>query len=135
MGQFYAKAASSSFHVRDAQALRSALNGVAIIVHPAPGESDPHHVYLESDEDTGSWPSERTELDSGEGVEIDLLALIAEHLKPGEVAVLKEAGSEKAGYIGARAMAVNHLGETATVDLDEIYERARILGGQLTCDV
>ncbi len=82
-------------------------------------------MYLVSDQDKGCWANERLDEDSGEGVEVDLLALIAEHLKPGEVAVLKEAGSEKARYIGGRASAVNHRGETATVDLDAIYDHAR----------
>jgi hypothetical protein len=135
MSEFYAKAASSTFHVRDARALRTALDGLAIIVYPATGDGDPNHVYLVSEQDKGCWPSERFDDDSREGVEVDLLALIAEHLKPGEAAVLKEASSEKASYIGARASAVNDRGETATVDLDEIYERATVLAGQLACDV
>lgn len=135
MSDFYAKAASSTFHVRDARALRRALDGIAIIVHPVVGGRDPNHVYLVSDEDKGCWPSERFDEERGEGVEVNLLALIARHLKSGEVAVLKEAGWEKASYIGARASAVNHRGETATVDLDEIYDRATVLGGQVACDV
>jgi hypothetical protein len=135
MSEFYAKAASSTFHVRDARALRRALNGLSIIVHPATSDGDPNHVYIVSDEDKGCWPSERFDEDSDEGVEVNLLALIARHLKPDEVAVLKEAGSEQASYIGARASAVNNRGETATVDLDEIYDRATVLGGQLACDV
>jgi hypothetical protein len=87
MSEFYAKAASSTFHVRDARALRRALTGMAIIVHPATSDGDPNHVYLVSDEDKGCWPSERFDEDSGEGVEVNLLALIALHLKLGEVAV------------------------------------------------
>lgn len=135
MSDYYAKAASNTFRVRDARALRRALTGIAIIVYPATSDGDPNHVYLVSDDDKGCWPSERLDEDSGEGVEVDLLTLISRHLEPGEVAVLKEAGSEKACYIGGRAIAVNDRGETATVDLDEIYDRATALGGRVARDI
>jgi hypothetical protein len=77
MSDFYAKAASNTFHVRRPRAAPDP-RWVSMIVHPAVGECDPNHVYLVSDEDKGCWPSERFDEDTGEGVEVDLLALIAE---------------------------------------------------------
>jgi hypothetical protein len=136
MSDFYAKAASNTFHVRDATALRAALEGMAINVHPADrADPDADHIYLVSDDDKGRWPSERFDEATHEAVDVDLLALIAQHLCPGEVAVLKEAGSEKAIYIGGIAHAVNSAGQTVTVDLDEIYQRAAPLGTQIAVDV
>lgn len=92
MSDFNAKAASCTFHVRDVRALRRALEGLSIVIHPATRNGDPNHVYLESEQDKGCWPNERFDEERGEVVEVNLLALIARHLKPGEVAVLKEAG-------------------------------------------
>lgn len=136
MADYYAKAASNTFHVADADALRTTLKGLAVEVCTAnEGDSDPNRVYLISREDKGRWPNERWDQDSHEGVPVDLLALIAGHLLPGEVAVLKETGAEKASYLGGRAEAVNHLGETESVELDEIFERAKVLGGQIARDV
>lgn len=64
-----------------------------------------------------------------------MLALIAAHLADGEVAVLKEAGAEKASYVGGVALAVSANGQTARVDLDEIYKRADELGPHVSPDV
>jgi hypothetical protein len=135
MSNFYARAASNTFHVRDEQALRDALKGLSIVVYPAAADSDPNHVYLVSEHEKGEWAKERYDETKREDVEVDLLALIAEHLEPGEVAVFKHAGADKARYIGARASAVNDRGETKTVDLDEIYGHAKALGGQVAIDI
>jgi hypothetical protein len=84
MADYYAKAASNTFHVIDAEALRTTLDGLAVEVYTATkDDSDPDHVYLVSSDDKGCWPSERWNEDSREGVPIDLPALIAPHLLPG----------------------------------------------------
>ncbi len=135
MSDYNAKAASNTFVVNDVAALTSALADLSIRVMPALGADDPSRVYLVADTDHGVWPSEYFDEETNEDVEVDLLALIATHLADREVAVLKEAGAESARYVGATALAVNANGQTANVDLDEIYQRADALGPHLACDV
>jgi hypothetical protein len=135
MSDYNATAASNTFHVRDRAAFERALAGLPLRIETAIGSLNRRHVYLACESDHGTWPSERDDPNGREGVEVDLLALIAAHLRPGAVAVLKEAGAEKLAYIGGVALAVNAAGETARVDLDEIFDRAAHLGGALSTDV
>jgi hypothetical protein len=130
------KAASNTFHVKDAQALREALEGLEIIVYPVEDQSDPNYVYLVGSEKNGVWPTTRRAKGTQESETVDLLALIAPHLASGEVAVLKQTGSLAAPRIGALAHAVNEQGTTVRVHIDEIYALARaVLGGNIAEDI
>jgi len=135
MSDYNATAASNTFRVRDRAAFERALDGLSIRVATAVGARDTRHVYLACEADHGCWPSERDDPERHEGVEVDLLALVAAYLEPGEVAILKEAGAEKLLYIGGVACAVNAAGETAQVSLDEIFERAAQLGDAFSTDI
>jgi hypothetical protein len=134
MADYTAKAASNTFRVTDEEAFHAAMAEVDLASARAPsGEAGLVYVYSVSDH--GTWPSERYDPVADDYVSLDIPALIARHLADGQVVVLKEAGAEKARYVGGVATAFNAAGETVTVDLDEIYDRARHLGKDLARDV
>lgn len=64
--------------------------------------------------------------------EADLLSALADHLTDDYVAIVMEVGFEKMRYLIGEAHAVNAAGEIASLDLDEIYERAAALGSKRT---
>ena len=121
--------------VGDVAAFTRALAHLSIRVMLALEAVAPNRVYLVAETDHGTWPSAYFDEEANAEVEVDLLTLIATHLAAGEVAVLKEAGAEKASYVGGVALAVNANGQTAKVDLDEIYRRAEELGPHVSPDV
>jgi hypothetical protein len=63
--------------------------------------------------------------------DIDFFAELAEHLADEHVAICMEIGSERLRYLIGYAMAVNHAGETHSIDLNEIYVRAAPLGAHI----
>lgn len=69
--------------------------------------------------------------ETNEEIELDLPAVVAEHLVDGDVAVLMECGSEKLRYLTGYATAVNAAGETKQITLDDIYELADTLGSSV----
>jgi len=70
--------------------------------------------------------------EQGESFDVDFDAELATHLQDGHVAVCVEIGYEKMRYLVGYAFAVNAKGETVSVNLDEIYERAKTLGEKVT---
>jgi hypothetical protein len=129
-----AQAASNTFLVKDRAAFEEAIAPLDITVRKAGRPSEPGCVYLVAETAHG-WPSQPHDEASQAEEGVDLLALIAGHLAPGEVAILKQTGAEDATYLGGIALAVNAAGETAKVDLDEIYARAATLGPHLARDI
>jgi hypothetical protein len=83
------------------------------------------------DEERG-LPSSYFDEASGEDVECDPLDEMADHLAPGHVGIYIEIGNEKMTYINGFAWAVNSKGDTASVNLFEIMERAKPLGKFIT---
>lgn len=78
----------------------------------------------------GSIPNFRMEGD--ECIDIDFIIELSTHLTDGEVAIVMEIGAEKMRYLQGFAEAVNSKGETAIVTLDDIYDKAKILGSNIT---
>lgn len=78
------------------------------------------------------WPTYRWDAMRGDIVDMDIVDDIAECLEEGCVAIIMEAGYEKARYGYGHAIAVNSKGETRSVDLKEIYTRAQELGENIT---
>ncbi len=134
MSDYTAKAASNTFVVKDEEEFHRAMAQVDLVSARAPS-GEPGRVYIYSESDHGTWPSERYDAMTDDHVPLDIPELIARHLPDGQVVVLKEAGAEKAQYIGGLAIAFNAAGETVTVDLDEIYDRAAHLGSEVARDV
>lgn len=130
MADYYASARSNYFQVKDPDALRRELAGLDIDVL-TDNPQDERSVVLLCSSDHGCWPHTRYDEQSDDDVEVDLAAIIAQHLTDGHVAVLMESGAEKLRFIGGLAVAVNNRGEQVGVSLEDIYERAKHLGEHL----
>lgn len=136
MADYVAKTASNTFVVTAEKAFHAAMAEIENDLISAPASSgEPGSVYVYSESDHGTWPSERYDPATDDYVSLDIPALIGPHLAGEEVVVLKEAGAEKTRYVGGVAVAFNAAGETVTVNLDEIYGRANHLGKALAHDV
>lgn len=120
MANYYATARSNYFAVKDLEAFKAAMpEGIGIWDD---GKDGLVGVYADGGDGNG-WPSYDHEADT----DIDLCALIAPHLKKGEIAVFMEAGNEKLRYVIGVAEAVNSDGETVFVALSQIYKLAESL--------
>jgi hypothetical protein len=124
MANWIGAARSNHFEVKDADAFKRWAQAVDL------------QVFQNGDEwGVGAydmWPDCRYDEEKDRLIEIDFVAELAAHLKEGEVAVLMEAGHEKLRYITGYATAVNSNGERVVVSLDDIYEKAKALGENVT---
>lgn len=127
MADWSGSARTNYFRVNDLKAFEASLAPFSNL-HIQP-ENDPKPAgqpqrvcVLETD--GYGWPSTHYDEETDEDIEVDLAALIAEHLIDGEVAVLMETGAEKLRYLTGMAVAVNAAGETRTVSLEDIYDLA-----------
>ena len=91
-------------------------------------------VALLSHAEKGNWPLTRYDpkTDEEEEEDIDLIGEVAAHLQEGSVAVFTEIGAESLRYLTGWAVAINSKGEKVEVKLNDIYERARCLGHEIT---
>jgi hypothetical protein len=78
------------------------------------------------------WPTDRYNEATDEFEDFEFVPELAKHLAEGEVAVLMEAGHEKLCYLTGFATAVNWKGDTVSVDINDIYEKAKALGSETT---
>lgn len=67
-----------------------------------------------------SWDSETDE-------EIDFMNLLSKHLADDEVAIIVGNGYEKMSYLSGFAVAINKKGKTASVNIFDIYNKAKRL--------
>lgn len=80
-------------------------------------------VMIYSDSPDGvSWPSWRFTEEEEDEIEVDFPSELAEHLAPGEVAILEEVGSEKLRYLFGQAIAVHSDGRQLCMTLSDIEE-------------
>lgn len=61
-----------------------------------------------------------------------LSKLVSRHLVDGDVAIFIEVCSEKMRYLAGIAHAINSAGDTETIDLHDIYDKAARLGSSIT---
>ena len=120
MANYYASCRSNYFAVKDEAAFREWANTMPDIEMHFNSEK---FCLLGDNADGAGWPSYRY-VEEGENDELDLEGELSQHLAEGEVAVLMEVGAEKLRYLVGYATAVSWTGETTTVSLDDIYERA-----------
>jgi hypothetical protein len=77
----------------------------------------------------GYWPSSDPET----GDEIDIMTELAHHLDPRDIAIFFEVGYEKLRYLVGCATAVHPDGRSVSVNLNDIYERAKAeFGSQMS---
>ena len=65
----------------------------------------------------------------GDGEPIPLDLDLHTHLAPNEVAIIMEAGAEKARYVTGFTLAIHSSGERITINLNDIYELAQTTFG------
>lgn len=147
MANYYATARSNYFQVKDRAAFEAAMEPFDLSVEfetkVVPGNRYPRSFPEDQRNDLETaeyvcllWNTGDTagisqsywdeDANDGEGdfADVDLLQLISTHLVEGSVAVFEEAGAEKFRYISAYALAVNHLGDVVSININEIYDRA-----------
>ncbi len=123
MANYVAMTRSNYFQVKD----RGAFEGFCELFELEVIKSGEQLGFI-VDSGEGSIPTMLCDVETGEGIDIDFMGLLAEHLTDGQVAVVMEIGYEKMRYLTGRALAVNFQGQQQMVDLAEIYQQAQELG-------
>ncbi len=119
MANLYGSARSNYFRVKDANAFHEWTERRQLEVFKSDKEADVVAINPSEDSD-GAWPS----YDLEEDAEFELATELAEHLVPGQVAVLLEVGAEKLRYLTGLAIAVNAEGGMVELTLSDIYRTA-----------
>jgi hypothetical protein len=106
------------FKVKDVQVFEEWASKYEVrVIQNQVAENDVLVGLVSEEPDCGVWPSYDGETDQ----EIDFISELSKHLADDEVAILMEAGAEKARYVCGVALAVNADGDILSIDLDEIY--------------
>ena len=133
MANYYASARTNYFAVTDLEAFKADIESKTSSVQVVSQEKDGLTLVglLGSDDDGGGFPFEYHDED-GEYVELDWAEVFKAHLEDGWVAIIMESGAEKLRYIAGYAVAYNSKGETVSLNLDDIYDKAKSLGTNIT---
>jgi len=133
MANYYASARTNYFAVTDLEAFKADIESKTSSVQVVSQEKDGLTLVglLGSDDDGGGFPFEYEDED-GEYVELDWAEIFKAHLEEGWVAIIMESGAEKLRYIAGYAVAYNSKGETVSLNLDDIYDKAKSLGTNIT---
>lgn len=137
MGTYVATARTNYFRVRDRAAFTEDIDrAFPEWGHYVVDGDKPRGSVAVIDHDGFGWPTyacdEYGDEAGDDPDEVSLLDIIQRHLVVGDVAVLEECGHEKALYVNGFAVAVNSIGETVSVSLDDVYEKAETLGSTVT---
>ena len=119
MANYEGVARSNYFQVLDVDAFRTWAKDLELEV--IENTDEPDAVGLISHTDDGTWPA--CNLETME--DIDFGRLLAQHLAPGQIAILMEIGHEKTCYLGGYAVAINSEGRQVSISLYDIYKLAQ----------
>jgi len=121
MSSFEAIGMTNYFRVRDLPEFIDALGDYPAVVFK--NSEDPSLISLSAEcyDDQGWHDTTR------DGQKFSIFATVAKHLEDGEVAVFMQVGGDRLRYLGGKAIAVNSAGKRTTVDLSDIYEKAKTL--------
>ena len=120
MANWYGSARSNYFRVKDADVFSQWARRRGLGVFKSERGPDILAIHPGDSTDSGGWPSYDMEKEE----EFELEAELAQHLAPGQVAILLEVGTEKLRYLTGQAIAVNAKGRVVDVALGEIYRKA-----------
>jgi len=123
MDDYKAHARSNYFEIKDLKAFEDAMP-TDIEIRKCSGMVAVHSRCGES----GAWPTWNRKTNQ----EIDIPAIVSEHLVDGNVAIFMEAGASVSSYVVGHAEAINSKGERSEVSLGEIYRMAEQLGNDFT---
>ena len=135
MSQWIGAARTNFFQVIDEAKFREwAAERKLSVETKATGSTTLFGIYSETDD--GGWPTQTWPDSENNPIEVDMVAELAAHLVEGQIAVLMEVGHVKCCHLDGTAVAVNHTGARATVELCHIYQLAAetfgIPGDQIT---
>jgi hypothetical protein len=82
--------------------------------------------------DASGWPSWIYDEKTNNRIEIDFPALVSQFLADEEVAIFIEVGTETLRYVQGQAEAINNKGDRRLVNLNNIYQLANEIGGNIT---
>jgi hypothetical protein len=105
------------------------------IVDKCEGNKEKQKLYgfTGANNDYGRLPDFREDDTTGKEYEFDdFLNELAQTLEDGWVAVMMEAGSEKLRYVTGYTCAINSKGKVETVNISDIYVKAKELGEHIT---
>lgn len=133
MANYYASARTNYFAVTDLEAFKADLESKTSSVQVVSKEENGLTLValLGNDDDGAGFPFEY-ENEDGDYVELDWAEIFKAHLEDGWVAIIMESGAEKLRYIAGYAVAYNSKGETVSINLDDIYEKAKSIGTNIT---
>jgi hypothetical protein len=133
MANYYASARTNYFAVTDLEAFKADIESKTSSVEVVSKEEDGLTLValLGTDADGGGFPFEFEDED-GDYVELNWAEIFKAHLEDGWVAIIMESGAEKLRYIAGYAVAYNSKGETVSLNLDDIYDKAKTIGTKIT---
>lgn len=127
MANYYGNSRSNYFKVKDVDKFKEFLNSMYDMEYIE--DLNGRVGFLVTGEG-GSIPCEIWDEEADEYVELDFDKLLAQHLQDDQVAIYQEVGAEKLRYLVGYSIAVNSKGETAMVNINDIYRIAQEeLGG------
>ncbi len=124
MANYYAAARTNYFNVKDADAFLAAMKPILGI---NVSQEENGSFLILCNHRSGGWDNWIYDEETDTDEEIDLPAIVAEHLVDDSVAIFMESGAEKMRYIVGQAEAINNKGERVSIGLDNIYVLAEKL--------
>jgi hypothetical protein len=130
MANWVGSARTNYFDVKDVVEFMAALEPFEVEVHVS---DEGGLLCLLARGENGDFPTSRFDEESEDYVDVDLPALVAEHLTDDSIAVFQEVGAEKLRYLTGWAVAVNAAGDRVEVNIDDVYAKAeQVFSGKIT---
>lgn len=122
MANYLAACRSNYFRVKNPKDFEDWCDHIPTLACREVDKENMYMLYVDCPDGSG-WPAYLWHEDTGEETELDLVAELSEFLFEGQIAILEEVGYEKLRYLHGSSVAVNHLGETITISLTDMYSR------------
>jgi hypothetical protein len=130
MANYYESARSNYFIVKDVDAFTAELKGTGLEISTKDVDGVTL-VCLLADVENG-FPQEKYDPETYDSEELDWADIFKRHLVDNQVAVIVGAGAEKLRYVNGWTVAYNNKGESVSINLEDIYEKAKTLGSNIT---
>lgn len=132
MANYYETARSNYFLVKDEEAFKKECSFIGDCEISTQVRNDKTYYAIIGSQEYGFPVWLRDENEDEIEIEIDWEDFFKRHLADDEVAIVMGAGSEKIRYVNGWAVAYNNKGDAVSVNLDDIYEKAKSLGSNIT---
>jgi hypothetical protein len=119
MADWYGMSRTNYFKVKDPETFKKWLSQFEMVLFEKDGKFGFYSGSEKGDFPSGVYNEETDEYD-----DMDIAEKLPEFLADGEIAILMQAGAEKARYVSGFAIAVHSDGRIVQIVLDDIYERA-----------